>query len=136
MGDYLMSLIKANDIQNASGGIPTVKSQQLIPTAWVSWNGIGTVSIYNSENVSSITDDGVGLFTINFDTSLANINYVAVCSTQESNTSSHGDSNNRVIGPARVARSTSNFKVRAANPSDYSTRDNKINDVLIMGGQA
>ena len=100
MGDYLMSLIKANDITNVTGGIPTVKSQQLIPTAWVSWNGIGTVSIYNSENVSSITDDGVGLFTINFDTSLANINYVAVCSTQERNTSSHGDSNNRVIGPA------------------------------------
>ena len=130
-----MSLIKCNDIQNASGGIPTVKSQQLIPTAWVSWNGIGTISIYNSENVSSITDVGVGLFTINFDTALANINYVAVCSTQESNTHSHSDSNNRAIGPARVARSTSNFKVRAVNPNDYSARDNKINDVLIMGGQ-
>ena len=85
-----MSTVKCNDLTNVTGGIPTVKSQQLIPTAWVSWNGIGTVSIYNSENVSSITDDGVGLFTINFDTSLANINYVAVCSTQESNTSSHG----------------------------------------------
>ena len=131
-----MSTVKANDLTNTTGGIPTVKSQQLIPTAWVSWNGIGTVSIYNSENVSSITDDGVGIFTINFATALANINYVAVCSTQENDTSTHGANVDRVMGPARVARSTSNFKVKAAFPSDNTARDNKINDVLIMGGQA
>ena len=39
-----MSTIKANDIQNASGGIPTVKGQQLIPTAWVNFNGENTVA--------------------------------------------------------------------------------------------
>lgn len=34
--------------------------------AWVSFNGIGTISIYASGNVSSITDHAVGNYTVNF----------------------------------------------------------------------
>jgi len=76
-----MSTIKANDIQNASGGIPTVKGQKLIPTAWVNFNGTGTVAIRDSENVSSITDNGAGLYTINFATAMANTNYCTTVSS-------------------------------------------------------
>jgi len=135
-----MSTIKANTLLHSDGSttnppaIPALDKRMV--TAWVSWNGIGTVSIYSSENVSSITDAGVGLFTVNFATALANTNWVAVMSTQENNGSTHSSSNNRVIGPARVARNVNNCMVRAANPSDYSTRDNARNDVLIMGGRA
>ena len=81
MGDYLMSLIKCNDIQNASGGIPTVKSQQLIPTAWVNFNGTGTVAINDDENVSSVTDIAtLGQYQINFTTAMANANYCPLLS--------------------------------------------------------
>ena len=75
-----MSTIKANDIQNASGGIPTVKGQRLIPTAWVNFNGTGTVAIRDSENVSSITDGGAGDYTVNFTTAMSNTNYSQVWS--------------------------------------------------------
>ena len=75
MGDYLMSLIKANNITNTTGGIPTVKGQKLIPTAWVNFNGTGTVAIRDSEGVSSISDNGTGSYSINFTTSLSNANY-------------------------------------------------------------
>ena len=57
-----MSTVKANDLTNVTGGIPTVKSQQLIPTAWVSFNGTGTVAIKGAENVSSISDLGTGIY--------------------------------------------------------------------------
>ena len=43
--------------------------------AWVNFNGTGTVAIRDSYNVSSITDDGVGLYTVNFSTNMANANY-------------------------------------------------------------
>ena len=75
-----MSTIKANDIQNASGGIPTVKGQRLIPTAWVNFNGTGTVAINDDEGVSSITDVDVGKYLINFTTAMANANYCPLLS--------------------------------------------------------
>jgi len=44
-------------------------------TAWVNFNGRGTVSIRNDGNVGSITDVGTGRFNVNFSTSLASANY-------------------------------------------------------------
>ena len=46
--------------------------------AWVNFNGTGTVTIRASGNVSSITDNGVGDFTANFNTPLQDTNYIAV----------------------------------------------------------
>jgi hypothetical protein len=46
--------------------------------AWVNFNGTGTVAIRASGNVSSITDNGTGNYTINFTTALPDANY-AVC---------------------------------------------------------
>jgi hypothetical protein len=48
--------------------------------AWVNFNGTGTVSIRESGNVSSITDSGTGNYTVNFTTSMPDVNYSAVCS--------------------------------------------------------
>jgi hypothetical protein len=46
--------------------------------AWVNFNGTGTVAINASFNVSSITDNGVGIYTVNFTTALPDTNYNAV----------------------------------------------------------
>ena len=43
--------------------------------AWVNFNGVSTVSITASGNVSSITDNGVGDFTVNFSSALVDANY-------------------------------------------------------------
>jgi len=43
--------------------------------AWVNFNGTGTVAIRASGNVSSITDNGTGDYTVNFTTALADANY-------------------------------------------------------------
>jgi hypothetical protein len=43
--------------------------------AWVNFNGTGTVAISASGNVSSITDNGVGDYTVNFTTAMSDINY-------------------------------------------------------------
>ena len=46
--------------------------------AWVNFNGTGTVAIRASGNVSSITDNGVGLYTVNFTTAMPDADYSAV----------------------------------------------------------
>ena len=43
--------------------------------AWVNFNGAGTVAIRASGNVSSITDNGVGDYTVNFTTAMVDANY-------------------------------------------------------------
>lgn len=45
--------------------------------AWVNFNGTGTVAIRASGNVSSITDNGVGDYTVNFTTAMPDANYSA-----------------------------------------------------------
>ena len=43
--------------------------------AWVNFNGTGTVAIRASGNVSSITDNGTGDYTVNFTTAMVDANY-------------------------------------------------------------
>jgi hypothetical protein len=55
---------------NASGSAPIFACR-----AWVNFDGTGTVAIRASGNVSSITDNGVGDYTINLATALTDANY-------------------------------------------------------------
>jgi len=43
--------------------------------AWVNFNGTGVVAIRASGNVSSITDNGTGSYTVNFTTAMPDVNY-------------------------------------------------------------
>lgn len=43
--------------------------------SWVNFNGTGSVSIRDDGNVSSITDNGTGSYTVNFSTSLSHSNF-------------------------------------------------------------
>lgn len=45
--------------------------------AWVNFNGTGTVAIRASGNVTSITDNGTGDYTVNFTTAMPDANYCA-----------------------------------------------------------
>ena len=46
--------------------------------AWVNFNGSGTVSIRGSGNVTSITDNGTGNYTVNFSNAMPDANYSAI----------------------------------------------------------
>ena len=46
--------------------------------AWVNFNGTGTVAIRASGNVSSITDNGTGDYTVNFTTAMPDANYAVM----------------------------------------------------------
>lgn len=65
---------RAKTALNASGSAPIYACR-----AWVNFNGSGTVAIRASGNVSSITDNGVGFYTVNFTTAMPDANYSASC---------------------------------------------------------
>ena len=54
--------------------------------AWVNFNGTGTVAIRASYNVSSITDNGTGDYTVNFTTALVDADYAWVTGANRSGT--------------------------------------------------
>ncbi len=54
--------------------------------AWVNFNGTGTVAIRASGNVSSITDNGTGDYTVNFTTAMPDANYSFTGACQNSGT--------------------------------------------------
>ena len=63
------------DALNAGGSAPIYACR-----AWVNFNGTGTVAIRASGNVSSITDNGTGTYTVNFTTAMPDANYSLVLS--------------------------------------------------------
>jgi hypothetical protein len=71
-----MEYLRRNAANNGYewAAVPSVNEDQLA-SAWVNFNGTGTVAIRDSHNVSSVTDNGVGDYTVNFATAMNNANY-------------------------------------------------------------
>jgi hypothetical protein len=75
-----MSTAKFDTLSNVAGTqtVPVATVAQGSAKAWVNFNGTGTVAIRASFNVSSITDNGVGQYTVNFTTNMPDANYSIV----------------------------------------------------------
>lgn len=74
-----MSTLRVNTLQNAAGtGQPAMSGAA---KAWVNFNGTGTVAIRASFNVTSITDNGTGDYTVNFTNALEDANYAMTSSS-------------------------------------------------------
>ena len=90
--------------------------------AWVNFNGTGTVSIRGSGNVSSITDNGTGNYTVNFTTAMSDANYCANI-TYASNTGS----NLQLRSITRGTTSGQRFFVTAdASATGVDTHENNV----------
>jgi len=100
----------ATKLSTASGSAPSYSAR-----AWVSFNGTGTVAIRASGNVSSITDNGVGSYTINFTTAMADAEYAVITSAQGTNTSNLvgpvGTYGTNTGGAQLVAPTTSAYRI-------------------------
>jgi len=78
---------RITDALNATGSAPIYACR-----AWVNFDGTGTVSIRESGNVSSITDNGTGDYTINFTTAMEDASYAGGGSAS-SGANDDGDAN-------------------------------------------
>ena len=104
-----MSTIKASTFQDLNG------VERYMARAWVNFNGVGTVAIRNHGNVTSITDNGLGDYTINFTSAMPDANYAVVGTTlTESGNAQPGGvaiyATDRSVGP--VTQTTSAVRIR------------------------
>ncbi|ADD94772.1 hypothetical protein [uncultured phage MedDCM-OCT-S09-C399] len=120
-----MSTLKVATIQDTSGNNSSTPNQvaQGRAKAWVNFDGTGTVSIDDSFNVSSITDNSTGNYTINFTNAMSNAEYAVAGSVETTNATSvvvttFGTSgNSRTTSGVRIAASFSNTIVDAVECS-------------------
>jgi len=74
----MTSSVISDNFETSTGAIPTLGGDSVetrLCRAWVNFNGTGTVAIRASYNVSSITDNGTGDYTVNFTTAMSDVNY-------------------------------------------------------------
>jgi hypothetical protein len=67
--------VVVSTLNDDTGVLATQNGMTGIAKAWVNFDGTGTVAIRDSFNVSSITDNGTGNYTVNFTTAMPNANY-------------------------------------------------------------
>lgn len=81
-----MSTARFNTLQNAAGtkSVPVATVVDGSAKAWVNFNGTGIVSVRSSFNVTDITDNGVGDYTVNFTAALADANFAALATIEQS----------------------------------------------------
>jgi len=119
-----MSTIKANAWQNQAG------TKDFYPClAWVNFNGTGTVSIRAGGNVSSITDNGVGDYTVNFTNNMADANYSA-SATCKGVTSVRA---NMSFGETSYIYTASSLELHCFNESTSASLDSPLVGVQIHG---
>jgi hypothetical protein len=80
----------ANVTASKMSGAQTGSAPIYAARAWVNFNGTGTVAIRASGNVTSITDNGTGTYTVNFSTALESANYATVGAAQRGVSNTRG----------------------------------------------
>lgn len=104
---------------NATGSAPVYACR-----AWVNFNGTGTVAIRASGNVTSITDNGTGDYTVSYTTALPDVNYSVVLMAQR--TSAGGACDASVYGGASSNLNTGNFRMTVLNAAALAAEDSPL----------
>jgi hypothetical protein len=99
--------------------------------AWVNFNGVGTVAVRDSYNVSSVTDNGTGAYAVNYAVAMDNANYSAVSCCGNGASSAFTNRNSGV----------NSRTVSLANVSVWTISSNTASDLdqisfQVLGGQA
>lgn len=124
-----MSTLRTNNVSDAAG-TKTVTMQDVLygtARAWVNFNGTGVIAIRDSYNVSSITDNATGDFTVNFTNAMQSASYVSTGSAI-----TPGVVSGFLVSPAFVAPSTTAVRCFAINTSMAAT-DFTYNSNVIHG---
>jgi hypothetical protein len=94
--------------------------------AWVNFNGTGTVAIRASGNVTSITDNGTGNYTVNFTTAMPDVNYCTLGSTIGTNSAGDGVSVTG-FGSGTIKATTSIRVLTSYGPNNTQVDENQMN---------
>lgn len=132
-----MSTLRVTTIQSNAGtqGVTQDRLYRGAATAWVNFNGTGSVSanqtIRDSYNVSSCFKNATGDYTVNFTNALTNANFSAVATVL-------GASFNTSESTQVTAQTTSSARVYVAcdggGGATYTFQDASMVSIAIFGG--
>ena len=108
----------------STSGTETDNVKQRVAKAWVNFKGSGTVAINDDLNVSSITDNGTGNYTVNLSTNLGNNHGVM---------SGYSIMDGLVYGDINDVSSASSFRMRTVLPNTNASFDPDEVHVIIFG---
>tara|TARA_R100000388_G_C7111832_1_gene96937 strand:- start:24 stop:428 length:405 start_codon:yes stop_codon:yes gene_type:complete len=124
-----MSTIKTNTLTGTTsagvinltgeGGSTTTNLQQGLAKAWGNFHEPDPVTLRDNLNVTSLTDNGTGYFTVNITNSMNNDDYVRIGSAGE-NANTGG---NRVLGLRLPATNSFNTITKNTGGTDSDTQD-------------
>ena len=103
---------------NASGTTPLYACR-----AWVNFNGTGTVAIQASGNVSSVTDNGVGDYTVNFAVAMPHVNYGVNFGNTEATDGTPLSASIRMSGTTPLTKTVSSIRISSRSTSTASLYD-------------
>ena len=123
-----MSTIKTTTLSTQGGStVPVDTVVNGTAKAWVNFNGTGTVAIRRAFNVSSITDNGTGDYTVNFTTAMVDANYAIT------GTSQRPSNNSSCIVSPKMGVSPTTSTLRIATYEDTaSAQDGSLVSVAIF----
>ena len=122
-----MSEIRVTTISDAAGTGPVTLTKQEAAKVWVNLNG-STFGLRDNVNISTAVDNGTGDYTFNFSSALANTNYSAVVSSDDSGSS-------RAFAQSKTY-ATSSFVATAKRGDTGATVDKDIVNAAVHGDLA
>jgi hypothetical protein len=129
-----MSTLSVGTIQSSTTSPPTITNSAAteigrLCRAWVNFNGTGTVAIRASFNVSSITDNGTGTYTVNFTNALPDADYAVSAGCKNSTNVDH---NYYAVVNRNTAQTTTTVRIVTIYFSNLTAFDNDFVYVSIF----
>lgn len=103
---------------------PPLLESDICIKGWINFSGIGVIAITDSYNVSTITDDGTGKYTVIWDKDFADTNFVNVIAAGE----------NGMDASAHVS-TVSNTNVRTFTSSSGTATDATTINLIAIGNR-
>jgi hypothetical protein len=104
-----MSTIVTSNVSDGTLSIPTTYVTNGSAKAWLNFNGTGTAAVRDSLNVSSLTDNTTGQFSVNLTNTMANTNAACTSFTHAAGVTWMSSPDSFMVSASVVTFNTANF---------------------------
>lgn len=114
--------------------VSKIRHHEGVVKTWVSFDGTGTVTIRDSYNVDSITDNDVGRWTVNITSDFSHTNYCVVCGGVTIDSDPNVVTSNRSVINTN-SHAVGSFRISSINVSTSSIvfADADIVNAVVLG---